>query len=53
MGLFGKKTEKEKLQKQYEKLLKQSYELSKSNRQASDQKVAEAEEVAKKMASLP
>ena len=53
MGLFGKKSEKEKLQKQYEKLMKQSFELSKSNRQASDQKIAEAEEIAKKITSLP
>lgn len=53
MGLFGKKSEKEKLQKQYEKLMKQSYELSKTNRKASDQKVAEAEEIAKKITDLP
>jgi len=53
MGLFGKKSEKEKLQKQYEKLMKQSFELSKSNRQASDQKAAEAEEIIKKIERLP
>ena len=53
MGLFGKKSEKEKLQKQYEKLMKQSFELSKTNRQASDQKAAEADEVAKKIEALP
>jgi len=53
MGLFGKKSEKEKLQKQYEKLMKQSFELSKSNRQASDEKAAEADAIAKKMEALP
>ncbi len=53
MGLFGKKSEKEKLQKQYEKLMKQSFDLSKTNRQASDQKAAEADEIAKKIEALP
>ncbi|MEP0986609.1 Lacal_2735 family protein [Ekhidna sp.] len=49
MGLFSKKSPKEKLQKKYEKLMKESYVLSKSNRKASDQKVAEAEEVLKEL----
>ena len=53
MGLFSRKSEKEKLQLQYEKLMKQSFDLSKTNRQASDAKTAEAEEVAKKIAALP
>ncbi len=52
MGIFSRKSPKEKLQKKYEKLMKESYNLSKSNRQASDQKVAEAEEVLKEMNAL-
>jgi len=51
-GLFKKKTEKEKLQLQYEKLLKESFELSKINRSESDAKAAEAEAVMKKIESL-
>lgn len=53
MGLFSKKSPKEKLQKKYEKLMKESYMLSSSNRKASDQKVAEAEEVLKELNSMP
>lgn len=53
MGLFSKKTEKEKLQKEYEKLMKQSFELSKSNRKASDEKASEAHAILQKMESLP
>ncbi len=52
MGLFRKKSEKEKLQKQYEKLMKQSFDLSKSDRQASDRKAVEADEIAKKIEAL-
>lgn len=51
-GLFKKKTEKEKLQEQYEKLLKESFELSTRDRAASDKKAAEADELAKKIEQL-
>lgn len=51
-GLFKKKTEKEKLQLTYEKLMKQSFELSKIDRKASDQKVAEADDILKRMEEL-
>ena len=51
-NLFKKKSEKEKLQEQYEKLMKESFNLSKTNRSKSDEKVAEAEVVLKKMESL-
>ena len=37
-GLFKKKTEKEKLQDQYEKRLREAYILSSTNRKMSDQK---------------
>lgn len=46
-GLFKKKTEKEKLQEKYEKLMKEAHSLSTSNRKLSDVKVYEAEEVMK------
>ncbi|MGC1515202.1 MAG: Lacal_2735 family protein [Maribacter sp.] len=51
-GLFKKKTEKEKLQAQYEKLMKESFELSTQNRSKSDDKAAEADAVIKKIEAL-
>lgn len=51
-GLFKKKTEKQLLEEKYTKLLKESFELSKTNRQASDQKAVEANEIAKKIDQL-
>ncbi|MEO9871726.1 Lacal_2735 family protein [Ekhidna sp.] len=52
MGLFSKTSPKEKLQKKYAKLMEESYNLSKSNRKASDEKVAEAEDVLKQINAL-
>ena len=51
-GIFKKKTEKEKLQAQYEKLLIEAHTLSTTNRKLSDQKTFEAEEVMKKLENL-
>ncbi len=51
-GLFKKKTEKEKLQQQYQSLLKEAHSLSATNRKLSDQKVFEAEEVMKRLDKL-
>lgn len=51
--LFKKKSEKEKLQEKYKKLLEESYKLSHSNRSASDQKAADAEAVLKQIEELP
>jgi hypothetical protein len=51
-GLFKKKTELEILQKKYERLMKESFILSKSNRSASDKKIAEAEEVVNEIEKL-
>ena len=51
-GLFKKKSEKEKLQEKYAKLLSESHKISHSNRTASDKLMAEAEEVAKKIERL-
>lgn len=51
-GLFKKKSEKEKLQEQYAKLLKEAHSLSTSNRRLSDQKTYEAEELMKLLEKL-
>jgi len=51
-GLFKKKTEKEKLQEKYQKLMGDAHTLSKTDRKASDQKVVEAEEVMKQIEAL-
>lgn len=44
-GLFKKSTETEKLQKQYEKLMKEWHALSTTNRSESDKKYAEAQKI--------
>lgn len=51
-GLFKKKTEKEKLEDKYDKLLKEAFTLSTSNRKLSDQKTYEASEVLKEIERL-
>ncbi|MEH6514951.1 Lacal_2735 family protein [Maribacter arcticus] len=51
-GLFKKKSQKEKLQEQYEKLLKESYELSTQNRSKSDDKAAEADKILKQLEAM-
>ncbi len=51
-GLFKKKSEKEKLQEQYEKLLKEAYQLSTVDRKQSDQKTFEAEQVMQQLEKL-
>ncbi|WP_422080506.1 Lacal_2735 family protein [Ulvibacterium sp.] len=51
-GLFKKKSEVEKLQEKYQKLMKEAFDLSKSNRSASDTKYAEADEVQKQIEAL-
>lgn len=44
-GLFKRKSEKAKLETEYDNLLEESYRLSHTNRTASDKKRAEAQEV--------
>ena len=44
-NLFKKKSELEKLEVQYKKLLDESYKLSHTNRKQSDQKSAEANQI--------
>ena len=51
-GIFKKKSEKEKLQERYRKLMEESHKLSHVNRKLADQKVFEAEEVLKQLESL-
>lgn len=51
-GLFKKKSEKEKLQDTYAKILSEAHKISHSNRTASDRLMAEAEEIAKKIEKL-
>jgi hypothetical protein len=51
-GLFKKKSEKEILFAQYDKLLKESHRLSTINRIESDKVAAKAQEVLDKIESL-
>ncbi|WP_435262609.1 Lacal_2735 family protein [Tenacibaculum sp. nBUS_03] len=51
-GIFKKKSQKEKLQVKYEKLMKEAHTLSTINRKMSDQKTFEAEEVMKELEKL-
>ncbi|MEH6765121.1 Lacal_2735 family protein [Aequorivita antarctica] len=51
-GIFKKKTQKEKLQEKYQKLQKESFNLSTTNRKLSDQKAFEAEEIMKQLEKL-
>ena len=51
-GLFKKKSEKEKLEDQYEKLLAEAHKLSTINRTASDAKAAEADVVLRKIEAI-
>jgi|TARA_B100000497_G_C7314788_1_gene211124 hypothetical protein len=51
-GLFKKKSQKDILLKKYNALTKQAYELSHSNRTASDQKTKEANDVLEQIKKL-
>ena len=51
-GIFKKKTEVEKLEIKYKALLKEAYDLSKTNRSKSDQKTFEAEKISKQIEIL-
>ena len=52
LGLFKKKSEKERLESQYANLLKEAHSLATTNRKLSDQKIFEAEEVMKRLEKL-
>ncbi|NCT10798.1 MAG: Lacal_2735 family protein [Flavobacteriia bacterium] len=49
-GLFKKKTEVEKLQYRYKKLMEEAYKLQSINRSKSDQKYLEADNILKEIA---
>lgn len=51
-GIFKKKSEIEKLEDKYQKLLKEAYVLSTSSRRLSDSKTAEVNEVLKQIELL-
>ena len=51
-GLFKKKTELEKLEEKFKKLMKEWHKLSSINRSESDKKYAEAEAIAKQIEIL-
>ena len=48
-GLFKKKSEAEKLEVKYKKLLEEAHQLSTTNRSKSDEKMYEANEVLKQI----
>lgn len=47
--MFGSRNSKEKLQKKYNKLLQEAFDLSTVNRKKSDMKRAEAEEIGRQL----
>jgi hypothetical protein len=51
-GLFKKKNPLEKLQAEYRKLMEEAFHLSKSDRKAGDAKIAEADQILKKIEAL-
>ncbi len=52
MGLFRRKSKREKLEDKYEKLLKQAHQMSTVNRTKSDELMAQAEEINKELAQM-
>ena len=48
-GLFKKKSEVEKLQDKYKKLMAEAHSLSQRDRRAGDEKMAEADAIAKQI----
>ena len=51
-GLFKKKSKKEKLQAKYEIMIKKAYQLSHTDRRASDAMTAEAEGILQEIEGL-
>lgn len=51
-SIFKKKTPLDKLKEAYKKCLKEAYDLSKTNRKASDTKATEADTLLKKIERL-
>ena len=51
-GIFKKKSEKDKLQESYKKVMEEAYKLQSINRTDSDKKYLEADNILKKIESL-
>lgn len=51
-SFLKKKSKKEKLEEKFKKLMREWYDLSSVNRAASDQKYAEAQEIAKTLNTM-
>ena len=51
-GLFKKKSPSDKLRKEYEQLMAEAFNLSKTDRKAADLKYAEADKIMKELESL-
>lgn len=51
-NLFKKQSPEQKLRKRYEKLMQEAFELSRTDRRASDQKTAKADAVLKEIEKL-
>jgi hypothetical protein len=51
-GFIKRKSEKEKLQDTYSKLLSDAHKLSRTNRKLADAKLAEAEEILKRIEQM-
>lgn len=51
-GLFKKKSEEEKLQEKYKKLMEEAFKLQSVNRSNSDQKYLEADVILKQIEAL-
>jgi len=51
-GLFKKKSQTEKLQEEYKKLMAEAHKLSQVNRSAGDDKYAEAQDILNKLEAL-
>ena len=52
LGLFKKKTEEERLQEKYKKLMEEGFKLQSINRSDSDQKYLEADALLKEIEAL-
>lgn len=51
-NLFKRKSKKDKLNDEYQRLMHEAFVLSKTNRRQSDEKVAQANDVMKELESL-
>lgn len=52
LGIFKRKSEKKRLQEKYDKLLKEAYVLSRTNRKMSDEKTFQANEILEHLEKL-